>query len=185
MEKLPKELIMKLALELDDDSLRNYCKSLKKFEDFTCNNYIFWMNKILKEFGWVYEGDKRLQAIKNSYKVLKYWWDPKTHKKLNDRIINKNPGLKNLTTLDANNNPDITDASVKDMKVLTILKADNNPNIIDESVKNLTELRTFYARFNSGISDEGVKNLKKLNILYSYGNRNIYNPNPDKIYMNK
>ena len=72
MNRLPKDLVTKLALELDNKDLTNYCRSSKKFNNMICNNYTFWMNKHLKDFNWNYTGEKTLKAIKDSYKTLSY-----------------------------------------------------------------------------------------------------------------
>ena len=130
-ERLPKDLILKLALELDLPSVLSYCRSSKKFNNLICDNYIFWINRHLKDFKWKYTGDKTLAAIKESYKELSYWWNPKNQKGLTDKLILKTPGLKNLTTLNAIDNPKITDESVKQLQNLTTLSASDNPKITD------------------------------------------------------
>lgn len=50
MEQLPKDLIIKLALELDLSELLSLCSSSKKINSTVCQNEIFWMNKLIKDF---------------------------------------------------------------------------------------------------------------------------------------
>ena len=74
MNHLPKDLVIQLALELDLPSILNYCRSSKKFNHMICDNYTFWMNKHIRDFNWIYTGEKTLAAIKDSYKILSYLW---------------------------------------------------------------------------------------------------------------
>ena len=166
MNHLPKDIIIKLALELDLPSILNYCRSSKKFNNMVCNNYTFWMNKHLKDFNWNYTGPKTLGAIKDSYKTLSYWWNPKNHWELTDEIILETPGLLNLTSLNAAGNRKITDASVGKLTSLTYLNARNNPKITDESVGKLTSLRTLVAWNNPNITDRSISQLPNLVKVY-------------------
>lgn len=120
--RLPKDVIMKLSLDLNDRDLENYCRSYKKLADMTCNNYVFWINKILKNFGWRYQGEKTLSAIKKKYSELKYWWNPNNHWDLTDKFILETPGLLCLKVLNAQANLKITDKSVKELKAFNKIK---------------------------------------------------------------
>lgn len=68
-----------------------------EFNRLVCDNYNFWYNKILKDFGWEYTGKENLQSIKKNYKDISYWYN--NSYRLTDEIILKTPGLINLTEL--------------------------------------------------------------------------------------
>lgn len=44
-----KDVLFLLALEMDDPSILNFCRSSKKFNEIVCNNNNFWRQKIEKE----------------------------------------------------------------------------------------------------------------------------------------
>ena len=70
MERLPKDLVTKLALELDLSDILNYCRSSKKFNNAVCDNFNFWRRKYYKEMGYEYTGEKTLTAIKAQFEML-------------------------------------------------------------------------------------------------------------------
>jgi Leucine-rich repeat (LRR) protein len=92
---------------------------------------------------------------------------------VNDNIINLY--LPNIQWLDAGDNSNITDASVKHLTNLRTLDAYGSLKITDEGIKNLTNLQTLNASHNPNITDEGIKNLTNLQWLYAYHNPNITN----------
>lgn len=173
MERVPKDVIMKLALELDDESLKNYCLSSKRFNQLICDNYLFWINKILKDFNWLYKGEKTLYAIRNKYNNLTFWWNPTNHRYLTDRFILEIPGLLNLTSVNARDNPRITDKSISKLKSLITLNATFNKKITDDSVKELKDLKSLGAGYNPKITDISVKELKGLTSLDAGWNPSI------------
>ena len=181
MESLPKDLLIQLALELDLPSILNYCRSSKKFNNLICNNYTFWMNKHIRDFNWNYTGPKTLSAIKESYKNLSYWWNPKNRWRLTDSIILETPGLLNLTSLNANYNREITDASVSKLTSLRSLIASYNPKITDASVGKLTSLRSLNAGGYSGITDASVSKLTSLTSLNARNNPEITDASVHKL----
>jgi hypothetical protein len=89
--------------------------------------------------------------------------------KPNDDILFKY--AKFIHILDADYNPEITDAGIKTLVNLHALYAGNNSNVTDASAKNLVNLRTLYAGYSSGITDVSIKNLVNLCILYAHGNQ--------------
>ena len=162
---LPKDLIIKLALELDLSDILNFSMINNKFNYLICDNYTFWMNKHLKDFNWNYTGEKTLAAIKESYKILSHWWNPKNNRELIDKTILETPGLTNLTSLDAYGNPKITDRSVSKLTSLRSLNARWNPYITDASVAKLTYLTFLNANWNLKITDTSVGKLTSLTFL--------------------
>lgn len=50
MEDLDKNLIKKLALELDLDSIKKLCLASKRFDKYICKDNIFWKNKLDREY---------------------------------------------------------------------------------------------------------------------------------------
>ena len=51
--RLPNDLIINIALELDLPDLIKWCSINKKFNNITCNNDTFWMNRYHKDFGQI------------------------------------------------------------------------------------------------------------------------------------
>ena len=50
MEKLPKDILIEIALDLDLKSIFGYCLSSKYINEKVCENKIFWINKLYKDF---------------------------------------------------------------------------------------------------------------------------------------
>src|SRR5271165_5040248 len=73
---------------------------------------------------------------------------------LSDKIILKYAST--LQYLEASWNPDITDTSIKELKLLHTLYAGSNPKITDISVKELKLLHTLSASSNPNITDESI-----------------------------
>lgn len=48
--KLPKDILLKLAMELDLSEILNLCESDKKINDNICENNWFWKEKLQKDF---------------------------------------------------------------------------------------------------------------------------------------
>ncbi|GAG79205.1 unnamed protein product, partial [marine sediment metagenome] len=64
MDKIPKDIIVLLALELDISDVLTYCRLSKRFNNAVCNNFSFWYNKLFKDFGFTYVGNKTLKDVK-------------------------------------------------------------------------------------------------------------------------
>lgn len=67
MDKLPKDILVKIALELDSLDILSYCRHDTRFNNAVCKNNIFWMKKFYQDFGrmdkpvnlnWFYFYDK-------------------------------------------------------------------------------------------------------------------------------
>src|SRR5680860_1594258 len=71
MNKLPKYILFTLALELDLPDILTYCRLSKRFNNAVCNNFSFWYNKLFKDFGFTYVGNKTLKDVKDYYKKIK------------------------------------------------------------------------------------------------------------------
>jgi len=50
MEKLPKDILIEIALALDLQDVFGYCLSSKYINEIVCENKIFWINKLYKDF---------------------------------------------------------------------------------------------------------------------------------------
>ena len=50
MEKLPKDILIEIALDLDLQDVFGYCLSSKYINEIVCENKIFWINKLYKDF---------------------------------------------------------------------------------------------------------------------------------------
>ena len=53
METLPKDVIVKLALELENEDILKLCSSSKRYNEYVCKNEKFWLNKIRKEYPYI------------------------------------------------------------------------------------------------------------------------------------
>ena len=51
MEKLPKDIIVSLALELNLEDIVMLCQTTSRFNEKICQNNIFWLNKLIKDYG--------------------------------------------------------------------------------------------------------------------------------------
>ena len=86
MEKLPKDLIILLALEMDTPSLLKFCNTSSRYNKIICGNQTFWKFKIEKErpgvipiLQKIFEED--IKDYKNLYQQLKgdeIYYDEKT-----------------------------------------------------------------------------------------------------------
>jgi len=93
--------------------------------------------------------------------------------KLTDDILSQSK-FRKLTHLEASNNENITDVSVKLLTNLTYLEASGNKNITDESIRLLTKLIHLDANgYNSNITDESIQLSTNLTHLDASSNENI------------
>ena len=99
MDKIPKDVLVLIALELDLPTILSYCRSNSNFNRSVCDNFNFWYNKHYKEFGVNYTGEKTLPAIKKYFETI-------TNKKITalNRAITFTPSVKNFL-LSANYGP--------------------------------------------------------------------------------
>ncbi len=68
---LPNDVLISIALELNLPTLLNLCRSSRRFNRLTCDSYIFWFNKLQRDYGFTYKGDKNLKKIKEFYREIK------------------------------------------------------------------------------------------------------------------
>jgi hypothetical protein len=66
-KEIPKDILIQLALELDILSLLNFCKSSKRFNTITCQNNLFWFNKLNKDFNY---SDTKIYNKDTNYRNL-------------------------------------------------------------------------------------------------------------------
>ena len=94
---LPADIIMLLALELDDKTLLDYCRIHSRYNKIICQNDNFWISRIRKYYpslinakplntGWKDYYDK-LKSIVSIY-VLKYNQTTFINKQIGDKSIN-------------------------------------------------------------------------------------------------
>lgn len=50
MEKLPKDILIEIALNLNPDDVINFCKSAKRENQVICQNEHFWRRKLVKDY---------------------------------------------------------------------------------------------------------------------------------------
>ena len=50
LEKLPKDVLLYLVLEMSTEDILQLCRTRKYFNDVICNNRTFWMNKSIRDF---------------------------------------------------------------------------------------------------------------------------------------
>lgn len=50
MENFPRDMIIQLALEYDLSTIMNFCRTSKRMNTIICDNNIFWINKLNKDF---------------------------------------------------------------------------------------------------------------------------------------
>lgn len=48
---MDKNVILDMALKLDDKDIANLCSTNKKFKEILCNSNIFWRKRLLQEYG--------------------------------------------------------------------------------------------------------------------------------------
>lgn len=64
LEKLPKDLLIELALSFDLASLLNFCQSSKNINQIICENIQFWYRKLITDFN-IYRKDIPKKYINN------------------------------------------------------------------------------------------------------------------------
>jgi hypothetical protein len=72
MERLSKDIIVKLALGMDLPEILSLCMTSKRFNRFVCENNRFWVSMIKRDYpGYPYELMKGEKDYKDLYKRLK------------------------------------------------------------------------------------------------------------------
>ena len=71
MEKIPRDVIQKLALFMDLEDVVSLCSTFSKFNALICKNKIYWINRLAKDYNFTYDislGDpKDLYTRTNKY----------------------------------------------------------------------------------------------------------------------
>ena len=67
--KLPKDIIIYIALLLEKPDIISYCKTSKKFDDTICQNKQFWVQKLERDFGVDYYKTKKLITSQIYYDI--------------------------------------------------------------------------------------------------------------------
>ena len=65
---LPKDMLYLLALDLDMATLAAYCRSNKRFNNIACDNEVFWINKLKKDFQIEYNRNR--ESAKHVYRTI-------------------------------------------------------------------------------------------------------------------
>lgn len=157
MEKLPKDVLMELALELNLPDIVSLCRTSSRIDRDVCENSIFWRNKIRKDFPEAKYMSKNTRQI-----YLKL-----------DKIKKEYPELKNILSLIIVDNFEF--AGFIDNKVLNLL------NSLDEKVRlkivNDYNKQEIYGRDNqiSQSTGEAIINfMSKAGLYYNEEYENYY-----------
>ena len=70
-DQLPNDVIISLALMMDLPEIINFCRSSKRFNRVVCDNYVFWMNKLNKEYPFINISIIRKEYYKKLYEHIK------------------------------------------------------------------------------------------------------------------
>ena len=138
----------------------------EKFIDHLVDKYIFSDSQLLdelKNYEQIIENIQKKLALNNKYNDG------------NILYLLQNIGPLEITILNASNNDNITNKSVKHLINLTSLDASCNHEITDEGIKSLINLTSLNATLNFDITDEGVKFLTNLTSLDAIIAKNITN----------
>ena len=67
-----KDIAVKIALMLDLPEVLSLCRTNKKFNEYVCNNKIFWNNRLVQDFGKYGHNVKNMEiSSKNYYQIVK------------------------------------------------------------------------------------------------------------------
>jgi len=56
---IPKDILFLIALDLDLETLSNYCRAQKRFNDIACANETFWITRLKRDFGIEYKHNRK------------------------------------------------------------------------------------------------------------------------------
>ena len=172
MDKLPKDVLYTLALELDLPNLLRWCESHPSINNKVCNNPNVWTGKLLrdfpdyknfylnKSFREIYNYLYRLTKVKEKLKMKESIYEIF----LMDQFKLDNKRLKTLPDLDL---PNLQKLNLSSNELKTLPKL-NLPNLVELYVANnqlqklpelnLPNLNKLYLRANN------LRNLPKLNL---------------------
>ena len=180
MEKLPKDILIKTALEFNMPDIISFCKASSYFNSIVCENNIFWINKLKKDFDVDYLKDYH---IKVSNKI-----NPKFYYLELNNLVNRESseawlksGLMHygLTT----NRIDVVKAAVQKGAILTSENPLENPYNIMPVIDGLIQRQ--YDIVDYLLNNDSIKN--KNDLLSIIGaiirtTKNTYKEDKIKIY---
>lgn len=73
LEKLPSDVLIYMALNLDMPEILNLCNISDKINSILCNNERFWMNKVIKDYPKIFNSNTQFlygKTYKEIYKQL-------------------------------------------------------------------------------------------------------------------
>ena len=75
--KLPKDIIIYIALLLDKPDIMSYCNISEKFNNAVCQNKQFWVKKLKRDFNTDYYKTNKLTSPRGYYDIgiLKNKWN--------------------------------------------------------------------------------------------------------------
>ena len=76
MDKLSRDELLLIALEMDTPSLLNLCRSYKLFNNSVCKQDRIWIDKLKKEYGFVFTGEITKDRTPRMYYNLFYQQPP-------------------------------------------------------------------------------------------------------------
>ena len=141
METIPKDVLIKIALELDYIDILRWCVSNKYVNEKVCKNTNFWRDLLYKDYPFIsrFNSDfDKSQNFKNLYKLLR------------ETIVSPNPFNKPIYISDNMKNflSNTNFGSYGSVNINDILKLTLDKNIL--SLPALTTLITYYLRKNKG-----------------------------------
>jgi len=157
MEKLPKDILIEIALDLDLQSILGYCLSSKYINEKVCENKNFWVNKLYKDFN-IDHRESKLSA-------KKYYLELNNLLKKYDLDALLSYGLKNdrndLIKIAINKNANLTDFNFNDFQKIKLLDEKLIDILFNEKAKATKNIFGFYNLLKN-IDDKD----KKFQILY-------------------
>ena len=72
LESLSSDILRNMAMDMDLKSIKNLCLTSKKFNGAICANRNFWVNKLLKDYGFVYSEGIPKDIYSEIYKNKNY-----------------------------------------------------------------------------------------------------------------
>lgn len=161
-----KDILIKMALELEPKDLFNLCLSSQKFNKYICNNEIFWYQKLRRDMPNVenYKEISGTKTYKDAYKIL-------YQNKINF-VITVEAKYYNLYNEEEY---DYTSAKIaSDFKFLSIQDIKNKISKISKEFINKTTYYGHYFFEIDGATQPGTSILNRLHLdSLTYGNHTI------------
>lgn len=137
MEELPIDIINYLALDMNISDVINLCKTSKKFRDNICNNRIYWINKLKRDYDVTY--DQSFGDPKTLYTDVRKYFS-----KLGISTYagyNRKYDVNNVLN-DAAAEGNINMIRIAIMKGADVNKYEYEPNVEDEEIDDSPEVIT-------------------------------------------